>query len=61
MTIGKSLEDHLVDFNKIILDLENIEITLEDKDQALLLLRSLLNEFDSLSEEHSSMAGVLSH
>jgi len=55
------LEDHLVDFNKIILDLENIEITLEDKDQALLLLRSLLNEFDSLSEEHSSMAGVLSH
>jgi len=50
MTIGKSLEDHLDDFNKIILDLENIEITLEDENQALLLLRSLPNEFDSLSD-----------
>jgi len=49
MTIGKLLEDHLDDFNKIILDLENIEITLEDEDQTLLLLRSLPNEFDNLS------------
>jgi len=52
MTIGKSLKDHLDDFNKIILDLENIESTLEDEDQALLLLRSLPNEFDNLSDTH---------
>ena len=50
MTIGKSLEDHLDDFNKIILDLENIEITLEDENQALLHLRSLRNKFDNLSD-----------
>ena len=30
MVFGKSLEDHLDDFNKIILDLENIEIKIDD-------------------------------
>ena len=47
---GKLLKDHLDDFNKIILYLENIEIPLEDEDQTLLLLRSLPNEFDNLSD-----------
>jgi len=37
----KTLEDYIDDFNKIILDLENIEIKMDEKDQALLLLRSL--------------------
>ena len=48
MAPGKSLEDHMDDFNKIILDLENIEIKIEDEDQALLLLASLLSEFENL-------------
>lgn len=37
---ARTLEDHIDDFNTIILDLENIEIKVEDEDQALLLLRS---------------------
>ena len=50
MSSGKSFEDHLDDFNKIILDLENIEIKVNNEDQALLLLRSLPSEYDSLSD-----------
>ena len=38
------------DFNKIILDLENIDIKVNNEDQALLLLRSLPSEYDSLSD-----------
>lgn len=43
------LENHLDDFNKIIIDLENIEIKIDDEDQTLLLLISLSSEFDTLS------------
>lgn len=32
MSTWRSLEDHLNDFNKIILDLENIEIKIDDED-----------------------------
>lgn len=45
----QSIGNHIDDFNKIILDLENIENKLDDEDWALLLLRSLPSEFDSLS------------
>lgn len=48
MPLGKSLEDHLDDFNKIILDLENIKIKVDDEDKAFFLLRSLPREYDSL-------------
>lgn len=37
------IDEQLDEFNKLILDLENIEITIEDEDQAFLLLGSLLN------------------
>uniref|UniRef100_A0A803QBI1 Protein LAZ1 homolog 2 n=1 Tax=Cannabis sativa TaxID=3483 RepID=A0A803QBI1_CANSA len=33
MIAGKTIEDHLDNFNKVILNLENIGITVEDKDQ----------------------------
>ena len=49
MPSGKSFEDHLDDFNTIILDLENIEIKVDDEDQVLLLLLiSLPSQHDSL-------------
>ena len=39
--------DHLDDFNKIILDLKNIDIKVDDDDQALILLCSLPDLFDN--------------
>uniref|UniRef100_A0A803Q6S7 CCHC-type domain-containing protein n=1 Tax=Cannabis sativa TaxID=3483 RepID=A0A803Q6S7_CANSA len=44
MIPGKSVEDHLDDFNKIVLDLENIGIKIEDEDQAIIVLNSLPSE-----------------
>jgi hypothetical protein len=39
--------DHLDDFNRIILDLKNIDIKVDDEDQALILLCSLPDVFDN--------------
>lgn len=41
MQEGTKMEDHLDEFSKAIFDLENIDVTVDDEDQALLLLRSL--------------------
>ncbi|GJR92044.1 hypothetical protein Tco_0216055 [Tanacetum coccineum] len=38
---GRKISEHIDEFNKIILDLANIEVKLEDEDLALLLLTSL--------------------
>ncbi|GJT16282.1 hypothetical protein Tco_0874988 [Tanacetum coccineum] len=41
MNPGTKLGDHIDEFNKLILDLENIDIEIEDEDQALMLHTSL--------------------
>uniref|UniRef100_A0A803NKL8 GAG-pre-integrase domain-containing protein n=1 Tax=Cannabis sativa TaxID=3483 RepID=A0A803NKL8_CANSA len=44
MMPGKEIEDHLDDFNKVILNLENIRIKVKDEDWAIIVLNSLLTE-----------------
>ncbi|KAD3641560.1 hypothetical protein E3N88_30784 [Mikania micrantha] len=46
MTNGKSLEDHTDEFNKLILDLENIEVELEEEDIAVIFLSSLPQNYE---------------
>ncbi|KAJ4723531.1 Retrovirus-related Pol polyprotein from transposon TNT 1-94 [Melia azedarach] len=46
MEEGTSLDEHLDMFNKIILDLENIDIKVDREDQALLLLCSLPSSYE---------------
>nr|CAN69096.1 hypothetical protein VITISV_025437 [Vitis vinifera] len=50
MTTGMSIEEHLDHFNKIILDLENIDITILDEDKAILLLTSLDASYTNMKE-----------
>ena len=35
MQSGRLMEEHIDDFNKLISDLENVEIKVEDEDQGL--------------------------
>lgn len=46
MKNGTTMNDHLDEFNKLILDLENVNIMLEDKDRALILLSSLYDSYE---------------
>uniref|UniRef100_A0A251V331 Putative zinc finger, CCHC-type n=1 Tax=Helianthus annuus TaxID=4232 RepID=A0A251V331_HELAN len=43
---GKSLEDHTDEFNKVILDLENIDVSIDDEDKAIIFLASLPQTFE---------------
>ncbi|GJW30394.1 hypothetical protein Tco_0047269 [Tanacetum coccineum] len=47
---GTELSDRINEFNKLILDLANIDIEIEDEDQALLLLTSLSLSYENLME-----------
>ncbi|GJX12900.1 hypothetical protein Tco_0204658 [Tanacetum coccineum] len=44
------LGDHIDEFNKLILDLANSDIEIEDEDQALMLLTSLLSSYENFVE-----------
>ena len=50
MTPGMSIEEHFDHFNKIILDLENIDIAISDEDKAILLLTSLDASYTNMKE-----------
>ncbi|GKB01141.1 hypothetical protein Tco_0829185 [Tanacetum coccineum] len=66
MSLGTKLGDHIYEFNKLILDLVNIDIEIEDKDQALMLLTSLPSSYENFMEtllygrESLAMEDVLS-
>ncbi|GKA56734.1 zinc finger, CCHC-type containing protein [Tanacetum coccineum] len=50
MSPGTKLGDHIDEFNKLILDLANIDIEIEDEDQTLMLLTSLPSSYKKFIE-----------
>nr|GEV53640.1 retrovirus-related Pol polyprotein from transposon TNT 1-94 [Tanacetum cinerariifolium] len=50
MSPGTKLGDHIDEFNKLILDLANIDIKIEDEDRALMLLTSLPSSYENIVE-----------
>ncbi|GKB16042.1 hypothetical protein Tco_0849965, partial [Tanacetum coccineum] len=50
MSPGTKLGDHIDEFNKLILDLANIDIEIEDEDQALMLLTSFPSSYENFVE-----------
>nr|GEY80891.1 leucine-rich repeat protein [Tanacetum cinerariifolium] len=50
MSPGTKLDDHIDEFNKLILDLVNIDIEIKDEDQAFMLLTSLPSFYKNFVE-----------
>ena len=48
MEEGSSISDHINAFNKIILDLEDINVKIEDEDKTVILLCSFLSSYEHL-------------
>ena len=46
--VGISMSKHLNDYNKILANLQNLEVEIKDMDKALLLLNSLTDTYDHL-------------
>ena len=42
------ISSHIDEFNKLIVDLLNLDVTFKDKRKAMLLIDSLINELDHL-------------
>ncbi|GJS52670.1 retrotransposon protein, putative, ty1-copia subclass, partial [Tanacetum coccineum] len=49
---GKKLSEHIDEFNKLIGDLANIDVDINDEDQALMLLTSLPSSYDNFVETY---------
>ncbi|GJT03991.1 zinc finger, CCHC-type containing protein [Tanacetum coccineum] len=47
---GKKLSEHIYEFNKLIGDLANIDVDIDDEDQAPMLLTSLPSSYDNFME-----------
>ncbi|GKB24387.1 retrotransposon protein, putative, ty1-copia subclass [Tanacetum coccineum] len=50
MHSGKKLSEHIDEFKKLIGDLANIDVDIDDEDQALMLLTSLPSSYDNFVE-----------
>ncbi|GJX54844.1 retrovirus-related pol polyprotein from transposon TNT 1-94 [Tanacetum coccineum] len=50
MSLYTKLSDHIDEFHRLILDLANIDIEVEDEDQALMLLTSLPSSYENFVE-----------
>ncbi|GJV95717.1 retrovirus-related pol polyprotein from transposon TNT 1-94 [Tanacetum coccineum] len=50
MSPDMKLGDHIDEFNKLILDLANVNIEIEDEDQTLMLLTSLSSSYENFVE-----------
>lgn len=50
MIESRSIVEQLKDFNKILDDLENIEVNLEDEDKVLMLLSSLRKSYEHFKD-----------
>ena len=45
---GTTMNDHITNFNQLVIDLLNLDVTFNDEDKALMLLGSLPEEFEFL-------------
>ncbi|GKE67913.1 hypothetical protein Tco_1522074, partial [Tanacetum coccineum] len=59
MSPGTKPGDHIDEFNKLILDLGNIDINIEDENQALMLLTSLPSSYENFVETLLYGGGIL--
>jgi len=50
MVESKAIVEQIMEFNKILDDLENIEVHLEDEDKDILLLCALPRSFESFKD-----------
>jgi len=50
MVESKAIMEQLTEFNKILNDLENIEVHLEDEDKSILLLYAPPKSFESFKD-----------
>lgn len=53
--LHSSIEVHMDEFNRLILDLENIEVKIDDEDQAILLIQSLPSSYENLNCRYISL------
>nr|GFB55620.1 retrovirus-related Pol polyprotein from transposon TNT 1-94 [Tanacetum cinerariifolium] len=66
MDLGKKLSKHIDEFNKLIGNLANIDVDIDDEDRALMLLTSLPSSYDNFLEtllygrEYLTLEDVLS-
>ena len=60
MQEGTPLRDHLENLNKILLDLRNVEVKVEDEDAALILLVSLPESYENFVESFMTGKETLS-